>query len=165
MSSGLRQFLRGWNQNLGRDTKAEKAALLTQIAELDVLADATGLDEDAWASRYHLEEQLLHIYRMEEEHWRQRDRVRYTLQGDANTAYFHTVANGRRRKCNISKLTTDNGTITEPKLIQQHVYEFYRNLLGSSAPRVCGLAPSSWGEEARMSEEENVDLACTFSES
>jgi hypothetical protein len=68
MSAGLRQFLRGWKQNLERDTKAEKAALLTQIAELDVLADATGLDEDAWASRYHLEEQLLHIYRMEEEH-------------------------------------------------------------------------------------------------
>ncbi|KAK1694221.1 hypothetical protein QYE76_010918 [Lolium multiflorum] len=34
-----------------------------------------------------------------------------------------------------------------------------------SAPRVCGLAPSSWGEEARVSEEENVDLACTFCES
>jgi mannosylglycoprotein endo-beta-mannosidase len=143
MSTGLRQFLRGWNQNLGRDTKAEKAALLTQIAELDVLADATGLDEDAWASRYHLEEQLLHIYIMEEEHWRHRGRVRWALQGDANTAYFHAVANGRR-KCHISKLRTDNGTISEPKLIQEHVYEFYRNLLGSSAPRVCGLAPSSW---------------------
>jgi hypothetical protein len=70
MSSGLRQLLRGWSQNLRRDSKAEKAALLTRIAELDVLADATGLDEDAWASRYHLEEQLLHIYRMVEEHWR-----------------------------------------------------------------------------------------------
>ncbi|XP_071683220.1 uncharacterized protein [Lolium perenne] len=91
MSSGLRQLLRGWSQNLGRDTKAEKAALLTRIAELDVLADATGLDEDACTSRYHLEEQLLHIYRMEEEHWRQRGRVRWALQGDANTAYFHAV--------------------------------------------------------------------------
>jgi hypothetical protein len=61
MSAGLRQYLRGWNQNLSRDTKATKAAMLTQIAQLDVLADATGLDEDAWASRYHMEEQLLHI--------------------------------------------------------------------------------------------------------
>jgi hypothetical protein len=68
MSAGLRQYLRGWNQNLGRDTKATKGALLTQIAHLDVLADAIGLDEDAWASRYHLEEHRLHIYRVEEEH-------------------------------------------------------------------------------------------------
>jgi hypothetical protein len=29
---------------------------------------------------------------------------------------------------------------------------------------VCGLAPSSWGEEARVSDEENVGLARTFSE-
>ncbi|KAK1650153.1 hypothetical protein QYE76_067958 [Lolium multiflorum] len=138
--------------------------LLTKIAHLDVLADSSGLDEDAWASRYHLEEQLLHIYRMEEEHWRQRGRVRWALQGDANTAYFHVVANGRRRKCNIARLSSDNGTITDPKLIQQHIYEFYRNLLSASAPRVCGLAPSAWGEEARVSDEENVGLECTFSE-
>jgi hypothetical protein len=101
---------------------------------------------------------------MEEEHWQQRGIVMWALQGDANTAYFHAVANGRRRKCNITKLSSDNGTITDPKLIQQHIYEFYRNLLGCSAPRVCGLAPSSWGEEARVSDEENVGLACTFSE-
>jgi hypothetical protein len=69
MSAGLRQYLRGWNQNLGRDTKATKKALLTQIAQLDVLVDASGLYEDAWASRYHLEEQLLHMCRVEEEHW------------------------------------------------------------------------------------------------
>jgi hypothetical protein len=117
MSTGLRQYLRGWNQNLGRDSKATKKALLTQIAQLDVLADTSGLDEDAWASRYHLEEQLLHIYKMEEEHWRQRGRVKWALQGDANTAYFHAVANGRRRKCNISALISDSGTITDPKLI------------------------------------------------
>nr|XP_051208064.1 uncharacterized protein LOC127323999 [Lolium perenne] len=112
MSTGLRQFLRGWNQNLGRDTKAEKAALLTQIAELDVLADATGLDEDAWASRYHLEEQLLHIYIMEEEHWRHRGR--------------------------------------EPA-----------RFLG---PKGVWAGPFLMGEEARVSEEENGGLACTFSE-
>jgi hypothetical protein len=44
MSAGLRQFLRGWNQNLGRDTKAEKYALLNQIAHLDALVDSSGLD-------------------------------------------------------------------------------------------------------------------------
>ncbi|KAK1619366.1 hypothetical protein QYE76_024883 [Lolium multiflorum] len=58
----------------------------------------------------------------------------------------------------------DNGTIKDPKLIQQHVYEFYRTLLGPSTPRVCGLAPSTWEGDARVSEEENVGLAYTFSE-
>ena len=41
--------------------------LLTQIAELDNKADLDGLEEDEWVFRYHLEDQLLHLYRMEEE--------------------------------------------------------------------------------------------------
>jgi hypothetical protein len=38
------------------------------------------------------------------------------LQGDANTRFFHSVANGRRRKCAIFTLETDEGDITEGKI-------------------------------------------------
>jgi hypothetical protein len=55
--------------------------LLEQIAKLDFLADTAGLDEEAWALRYHLEADLLHIYSQEEEYWRQRGRVKWALQG------------------------------------------------------------------------------------
>jgi hypothetical protein len=68
MSVGLRKHLRGWSHNLGRDSKEAKAALLAQISHLNLQADAAGLDEDCWPARYHLEEQLLHLYRVEEEH-------------------------------------------------------------------------------------------------
>ena len=80
---------------MGKEAKASKVSLLAQISDLDSKADSLGLDDDEWLFRYHLEDQLLQIFRMEEEFWRQRGRVRWALQGDANTAYFHAVANGR----------------------------------------------------------------------
>jgi hypothetical protein len=86
------------------------------------------------------------------------------LQGDANTAYFHAVANGRHRKCNIVVLPVETGPITNKRLIQEHIYDFYRQLLGTEATRVCGLAPNSWGVEARVSEAENQELLRTFTE-
>jgi hypothetical protein len=43
--------------------------LLAQIEHLDARADSLGLEEDEWAQRYSLEEQLLHIVREEEEYW------------------------------------------------------------------------------------------------
>jgi hypothetical protein len=95
MSAGLRQKLRGWSKNKGRERKLQKLAVLVQIKDLDEKADSIGIDEEYWAYRYHLEEQLLEIFRVEEEYWRQRGRIRWLLQGDANTAYFHAVANGR----------------------------------------------------------------------
>jgi hypothetical protein len=70
MSAGLRQHLRCWSHNLARDTKETKATLLAQISHLDLQEDAAGLDDDGWAARYHLGDQLLHLYRVEEEHWK-----------------------------------------------------------------------------------------------
>jgi mannosylglycoprotein endo-beta-mannosidase len=163
MSGGLRQYLRGWSKNLGTEQKLQKLHLLDQIKQLDDEADAIGLEED-WAFRYYLEYQLLNIYRIEEEYWRQRGGIRWSLQGDANTAYFHAVANGRRRKCLISNLVTEDGPISDKLLMQQHIYAFYRELLGSVAPPLCGLAPDSWDGLARVNQAENLNLAPTFSE-
>jgi hypothetical protein len=164
MSAGLRQHLRGWNANKGRESRELKQGLLTQIKTLDEKADAVGIDEEEWAFRYHLEDQLLEVFRAEEEYWRRRGRICWVLQGDANTKYFHAMANGRRRKCCISSLVSDQGVITDKRLIQQHIYEFYRQLLGAEEARVCGLHPNAWSSEARVSQEENDNLMRTISE-
>ena len=150
---------------MGKEAKASKVSLLAQISDLDSKADSLGLDDDEWLFRYHLEDQLLQIYRMEEEFWRQRGRVRWALQGDANTAYFHAVANGHRRKCLISSLQSQGGLIADPVLIQEHVYDFYRELLGVTAPRHPGLATHIWPDSKRVSDGENLALSLTFSES
>jgi hypothetical protein len=87
MSSGLRQKLNGWSANKGIDAKLHKQALLAQIKGLDEKADSVGLEEAEWEFRYHLEEQLLEIFRVEEEYWRQRGRVRWLLK---ETLTLHT---------------------------------------------------------------------------
>jgi hypothetical protein len=38
--------------------------------------------------------------------------VKWILEGDSNTTYFHRLANGRRRKCMIEFLETEKGRIT-----------------------------------------------------
>jgi mannosylglycoprotein endo-beta-mannosidase len=113
---------------------AEKNEILQQISVLDSMADGVGLNDDGWGLRYHLEENLMLIYQREEDYWCQRSRVQWTLQGDANTAYFHAIANGRRRKCAITALASPSGPITDKLAIQEHVYSFYREL--DNTPRV-----------------------------
>jgi hypothetical protein len=81
----LRQFLKGWGANLGKDSRVFKANLLAKIQELDRLADGPGLDEKGWALRYHLEGQMMDILSAEEEYWRQRGWQQWVLKGDANT--------------------------------------------------------------------------------
>jgi mannosylglycoprotein endo-beta-mannosidase len=133
------------------------------VAALDATADAAGLDEEGWALRYHLEDQIIHLDELQEEYWRQRSRVQWTLKGDSCTAYFHAIANGRRRKCLIPRLCGDEGEITDQKEMMGHIYQFYSALMGAEGEeRVFSLAPDLWGESARISAEENTGLEITF---
>jgi mannosylglycoprotein endo-beta-mannosidase len=108
-----RQFLKGWGANLGKEKCLFKDNLLAQVQDLDRRAESSGLDEDDCALRYFLEDQLIPLDKLEEEYWRKRSRVQWTLNGDSCTAYFHAIANGRRRKCAIPRLILDQGEIVE----------------------------------------------------
>jgi hypothetical protein len=69
-SARLRQYLKGWGANKGKLERKTKAKILSQIQSLDGQADATGLDEEEWALKYHLEDVLMQILSGEEEYWR-----------------------------------------------------------------------------------------------
>jgi hypothetical protein len=60
-SAGLRHYLKGWGANKGKQERETKAKILAQIQSLDAQGDASGLDEDEWALRYHLEDELMQI--------------------------------------------------------------------------------------------------------
>jgi hypothetical protein len=49
-------------------------------------------------------------------------------------------------------------------LIQEHAYGFYREMLGTTAMRGCDLASDTWSGRQRVLQEENNNLAITFSE-
>jgi hypothetical protein len=121
-----------------------KDNLLAQIQDLDTRANASGLDEEGWAYRYYLEDQLMQILSSEEEYWKQRGRQNWLLKGDANMAYFHAIDNMRRHKCVIFSLQAEQGLILEVHDIQAHIYEFYMALMGSEEPKFLSLAPKCW---------------------
>jgi hypothetical protein len=87
-----------------------------------------------------------------------------TVQRDANTAYFHAIANGRRRKCAITTLSTPSGPISDQQDIQAHVYAFYRELMGTDEPQLLTLVNNLWDVGSRVSTEENVAFALSFSQ-
>ena len=90
--------MKGWGANIGRDLRVQKASLLEEIRAMDLRADISGISAEEWAHRYNLEESLMEIYSKEEEFWHQRGSIKWVLFGDANTAYFQAIANGRRRR-------------------------------------------------------------------
>jgi hypothetical protein len=47
-SAALRQFMRGWGANQGKQMRLIKADILSRIQRLDAEVDGQGLDEEGW---------------------------------------------------------------------------------------------------------------------
>jgi hypothetical protein len=150
--------MKGWGANLGRDLRERKKALLSAIQVLDLRADASGLSPEEWLSRYDLEDQLSVIYSDEEAYWRVRGAQKWILKGDANTAYFQAIANGRRRRNTIPLLWDGPSLLQSPRDIRSHVDGFYRNLFAAAPRSGLSLALDCWSGRQLVSEEENAAL-------
>ena len=159
----LRGFLRGWGANHGSEAKRAREAIIAEIKSLDAQADSRPFLEAEWAHLYALENQVLAILREEEEYWRRRRGVKWVTKGDANTGYFHAFANGRKRKCSILRLQSDQGILVSQADIVAHIYDFFLILLGTDEEKHLQLRVDFWGEEGRVSQAENDLLALTFS--
>lgn len=62
----------------------------------------------------------------------------WLLKGDANTSYFHTIANGRKRKCFIRNLVEGENTIEDKEELKVFITNFYKNLFGGDhPPKIC----------------------------
>ncbi|KAE8804699.1 retrotransposon unclassified [Hordeum vulgare] len=125
--------MRRWGANLGAESRACKASLLTHLKYLDALADSVGISADDWMRRYTLESSLMEIYKSEELFWQRHGGQMWLLQGEENTAHFHAIANGRWRRCAISCLWEGENILEHPDEIRSHIYSFYKELF-STAP-------------------------------
>uniref|UniRef100_A0A453CMW0 Endonuclease/exonuclease/phosphatase domain-containing protein n=1 Tax=Aegilops tauschii subsp. strangulata TaxID=200361 RepID=A0A453CMW0_AEGTS len=158
----LRASLKGWGANQGRADKILRERLLAEITVLDNQADTRPFSEQEWAHRYALEGQVEALLRSEEEYWRRRGGLKWTLKGDANTQYFHAYANGRRRKCSILRLQSEQGLLLQHSEITQHIYDFYISLMGTDEAQQARLSTDVWLPYQKVLHSENEELGLAF---
>jgi hypothetical protein len=82
--------------NLDGKIRRQKADLISVMEELDKKAERQELHIEEWRYKYKLERDLEEIFSFQEKIWQQWCSAKWVLQGDANTRFFHGVANGRR---------------------------------------------------------------------
>jgi hypothetical protein len=104
---------------------------LEELKRLDSKEGVCGLVESEWKERYELEKKMMQAYATEEAYWHKRGGGKWILQGDANTAFFHSLANGKRRRKLIFSLEDGENVITEIEDLKNHITSFYKNICGS----------------------------------
>jgi mannosylglycoprotein endo-beta-mannosidase len=72
----------------------------------------------------------VNLLREEELKWYQRSKSQFILEGDSNTRYFHSVANGRHGKKRIHSLIQEEGTSEGHEQLKSYIKNYYKNLFG-----------------------------------
>jgi hypothetical protein len=91
--------------------KKENLRLSSIIDDLEVLAETSPVSAHEIELKNQSNVKIASLLREEEIKWYQRSKSKVILEGDSNTRYFHSIANGRHRKKRIYSLVKDDGMI------------------------------------------------------
>jgi hypothetical protein len=107
----VRKHLSGWARHVTGILKKEKQRLSAIIDELEALAEIHPLSTHEIELKSQSNAQIVNLLCEEEVKWYQCSKSQFILEGDSNTRYFHSGANGRHGKKSIHSLVQEEGTI------------------------------------------------------
>ena len=159
-----RTHLMGWARHTAGLLKKEKLRLVSIIDNLEALAEIRLLSTHEIELKSQSNAQLAGLLREEELKWYQRSKSQFILQGDSNTRYFHSLANGRHRKKRIHSLLQDGVTIEGHDQLKSYITSYYKNLFGAPEEGSFSLDESRTDDIPQVSDEENSLLTAPYNE-
>jgi hypothetical protein len=112
-----RKYLGGWSRHMSGNLKREKLRLSSIIDDLEALAKIRPLSTQELELKSQSNAKIARLLREEELKWYQRSKAQFILEGDSNTRYFHSVANGRYRVVPTVKSPIYSGRRFEYKIL------------------------------------------------
>ena len=86
------------------------------------------------------------------------------LKGDLNIDFYHRVANGRNRKNTIHSFTNGDVVIEGTTNLFANATSYYKELFGLFRGNLFHLSPSTWSENEKLNNEDNILLTGKFTE-
>jgi hypothetical protein len=102
---------------------------------------------------------LLGIAALQRSHWRQRSRLAWLNEGDANTRFFHSKASARNRKKLVLSLLADDHAITSQEEKLQHIHQYFSKLIGTRTQRAHTLCLDEFGIVPAQLQDLEVEIA------
>ena len=124
----LKLDLRKWNKAEFGNVTIKKQQLWNKLNDLDVREETQPLSAEEKLEQTNLRTDLEKLTLLEEVSWRQKSRVLHLREGDANTKFFHRMANSHRRNNGIESLMVDGILSSDQGMIADCITQFFMKL-------------------------------------
>ncbi|GFS37612.1 hypothetical protein Acr_00g0053050 [Actinidia rufa] len=120
LKSGQRKSLEGYSQKI--------EIVERDLHDLDIKAENGILFDADKAKKKDLRSVMWKLSRSMDRIWWQKSKLKWQLQGDKNSKFFHSVVTNRQSMNNINSILVNDEQIEDPKLIKQDVFNYFKGL-------------------------------------
>ncbi|PWA70005.1 RNA-directed DNA polymerase, eukaryota, Reverse transcriptase zinc-binding domain protein [Artemisia annua] len=97
-----------------------------EIERIEKLMEERDLEEEEVWVWEECKKGLLQLNLSKSKDLQQKSRVRWAMQGDDNTAFFHGMVNGRKTKNTLPGLLVNGEWVTKPNLLKRETMRHFR---------------------------------------
>ncbi|PWA51973.1 RNA-directed DNA polymerase, eukaryota, Reverse transcriptase zinc-binding domain protein [Artemisia annua] len=123
----IRESIKKWNKEMLDKENVDEEAARVEIENLETEMEVRSLsEEEEWIyveSKKVLKESVIN----KQLDMKQRSRVRWALDGDENSSFFHGIVNCRKACNNIPGLMVQGSWVSKPSLVKKEVFSFFKN--------------------------------------
>ncbi|XP_077242381.1 uncharacterized protein LOC143882877 [Tasmannia lanceolata] len=123
--------LKEWSKEQNQQVNSRKFWLEHRVKELIALEECGLSSEEDWKELGKVKQEHKGLLLQEEISWRQKSRVKWLVEGDKNTAYFHAMASARRRSNKIESISANGAIIISKEEVSSAIVDFYSTLYAS----------------------------------
>jgi len=129
----LKEKLKVWNKEVFGNVHTLVKHAEEKLSNLQLLIDTDGHTDSLFDQQKLAQIDLNKALHMEEAFWCEKSRVKWHLEGDRNTSYFHRLTKIKNSTKTISSIRNGDEIIIDPEQITSHLTNHFQNIFSSSS--------------------------------
>ncbi|GJZ79564.1 hypothetical protein Tco_0644401 [Tanacetum coccineum] len=121
----LKKIIRYWIKDKNSQLSCSKQSILKELRVIDKELDQGGISDSSLFRRHELKCQLNDIKAMKATDSLQKSKVRWAIERDKNSKYFHGIINKKRSHLAIRGVFDEGIWLTDPSLVKKAFIDHY----------------------------------------
>ncbi|GJS54502.1 hypothetical protein Tco_0627864 [Tanacetum coccineum] len=121
----LKVIIRSWTSEKKRASSCLKSDLTSELGKIDKDLESGIINDDQILCRLELKRKLLNITEMEAKDNLQKSKLKWAVEGDENSKFFHGIINKRRSQLAIRGIFVEGIWRTQPTTIKDTFFKHF----------------------------------------
>ncbi|GJU35246.1 RNA-directed DNA polymerase, eukaryota [Tanacetum coccineum] len=135
----LKKHIREWNKSSMMCRKNIKAQLKKELEAVDLIIDSGKGTDEVIRTRVDIIHKLQSCDKIDSMEMAQKAKIKWAVEGDENSGFFHGTINKRRSILNIRGVMVDGTWIDSPKKVKKEFFDHFSNRFSKPGERTATL--------------------------